>query len=68
MTQSGVAGVMRQVIIDSLSTSENPVIIRSLTDDDLPKISQMFFCNAVRGAMPVVALTLLSGEVVELSL
>ena len=68
MTQSGVAGVMRQVIIDSLATSENPVVLRSLSDDDLPKLSQLFFCNAVRGVMPVGRLTLLSGEVVELSL
>lgn len=68
MTQSGVKGVMRQVIIDSLAGTDNPVIIRSLTDDDLPKLSQMFFCNAVRGVMPVSKLTLLSGEVVELSL
>ncbi len=65
MTQSGVAGVMRQVIIDSLSNTENPVIIRSLPDEDLPKLSQLFFCNAVRGIMPVTALTLLLGEVVE---
>lgn len=67
MTQSGVAGVMRQVIIDSLSTTNNPVIIRPLTDEDLPKLTQLFFCNAVRGVMPITALTLLSGEVVELS-
>ena len=63
MTQSGVAGVMRQVIIDDLSTSENPVIIRSLQDDDLPQLSQLFFCNALRGIIPMSSLTLLSGEV-----
>lgn len=64
MTQSGVAGVMRQVIIDDLSTTENPVIIRSLKDEDLPQLSQLFFCNALRGIMPMSSLTLLSGEVV----
>ena len=64
MTQSGVAGVMRQVIIDTLSTSKNPVIIRSLKDEDLPKLNQLFFCNALRGIMPMTSLTLLSGEVV----
>ena len=64
MTQSGVAGVMRQVIIDALSTTENPVIIRSLQDKDLPQLSQLFFCNALRGIMPMSKLTLLSGEVV----
>ena len=64
MAQSGVAGVMRQVIIDELSTSESPVVIRSLRDEDLPHLSQLFFCNALRGIMPMKNLTLLSGEMV----
>ena len=65
MAQSGVAGVMRQVLIDALSTSKHPVIIRSLKDEDLPRLSQLFFCNALRGLMPMSSLTLLSGEVVR---
>ena len=65
MAQSGVAGVMRQVIIDTLSTSNNPVIIRSLQDEDLLHLSQLFFCNALRGIMPMTSLRLLSGEVVS---
>ena len=65
MAQSGVAGVMRQVIIDGLAKTDTPVIIRALTDDELPQLSQLFFCNAVRGVMPMKSLTLLSGEVVE---
>ena len=65
MTQSGVAGVMRQVIIDGLANGNNPVIIRPLATMDLAHVSQLFFCNAVRGVMPVSALTLLSGEAVE---
>ena len=65
MAQSGVAGVMRQVIIDGLSTSKNPVIIRSLQDEDLPHLSQLFFCNALRSIMPMTGLRLLSGEVVD---
>ena len=64
MAQSGVAGVMRQVIIDGLSTSNNPVIIRSLQDEDLPHLSQLFFCNALRGIMPMTSLRLFSDEVV----
>ena len=65
MTQSGVAGVMRQVIIDALSTTEYPVVIRSLSDEDLPRLTRLFFCNALRGIMPMSSLTLLSGEVVD---
>lgn len=65
MAQSGVAGVMRQVIIDALSTTDCPVVIRPLQDEDLPKLSRLFFCNALRGIMPMSHLTLLSGEVVD---
>jgi 4-amino-4-deoxychorismate lyase len=65
MAQSGVAGVMRQVIIDALSTTEYPVVIRSLQDEDLPRLTQLFFCNALRGIMPMTSLTLLSGDVVD---
>ncbi|MBP3946144.1 aminotransferase class IV [Psychrobacter sp. K31L] len=64
MAQSGVAGVMRQVLIAGLSRTEQPVIIRSLSDEDLPHLSQLFFCNALRGIMPMSSLKLLSGEVV----
>ncbi|MBH0084844.1 aminotransferase class IV [Psychrobacter sp. SCQQ22] len=64
MAQSGVAGVMRQVIIDALSSTEYPVVTRSLQDEDLPKLTQIFFCNALRGIMPMSRLTLLSGEFV----
>ncbi len=65
MDQSGVAGVMRQVIIDALSTTEYPVVIRSLSDEDLPRLTRLFFCNALRGIMPMSSLTLLSGDIVD---
>lgn len=68
LATSGVDGVMRQVIIDSFKTTTNPVIIRTLTDEDLPTLSQLFFCNAVRGILPVSELTLSNGDVVGLSL
>ena len=65
MAKSGVAGVMRQVIIDALSGTEQPVIVRSLQEEDLPHLSKLFFCNALRGIMPMNRLRLLSGEVVR---
>lgn len=65
MAQSGVAGVMRQVIIDGLSDTERPVVIRSLPDEDLPRVTQLFFCNALRGIMPMSSLRLLSGDIVD---
>lgn len=58
LTRSGVTGVMRSVIIDGFAHYEKPVIERYLTDKDLPHITQMFFCNAVRGVMPVAQLAL----------
>ncbi|WP_201576027.1 aminotransferase class IV [Psychrobacter okhotskensis] len=66
LAQSGVAGVMRQALIDGLSSTEQPAIIRPLQDEDLPQLSQLFFCNALRGIMPMSSLRLLSGEVVGL--
>ena len=65
MEQSGVAGVMRQVLIDALSTTKYPVVIRSLSDEDLPRLTRLFFCNALRGIMPISSLTLLSGDIVD---
>jgi 4-amino-4-deoxychorismate lyase len=58
LTRSGVKGVMRSVIIDGFADYEKPVIERYLMDKDLPHITQMFFCNAVRGVMPVAQLAL----------
>lgn len=65
LNQSGVAGVMRQVIIDAFAKTETSVITRPLNDDDLPNLRDLFFCNALRGVMPVKSLTLLSGEVLS---
>ena len=62
---SGVRGVMRAVIMQAFADSATPIIERALTDNDLPQLSRLFFCNAVRGIMPVNALTLLTGEVVN---
>ncbi len=63
---SGVNGVMRQVIMDQQITNKTdklnsikPTIIeRRLTTADLPHISAMFFCNAVRGIIPISKLWL----------
>lgn len=67
LTQSGVAGVMRQVIMDSYAQSHKPIQKRALRDTDLPNLRALFFCNAVKGILPVTALHLRSGEVVKLS-
>lgn len=62
---SGVRGVIRSAIIDAFANSATPIIERALNDEDLPQLSQMFFCNAVRGIMPANSLRLLTGEVIN---
>ena len=50
---SGVRGLMRQVIMDRLARQGVPAQERLLRDADLSQIESMFFCNAVRGVIPV---------------
>lgn len=51
VNRSGVAGVMRAVLLDRLSIDE-----RVLSETDLPKMTAMILTNAVRGITPVRAL------------
>ncbi|WP_296204352.1 aminotransferase class IV [Psychrobacter sp. UBA3962] len=51
--QSGVRGVMRQVILDKLAKLGTPAQLRYLSNEDLNQLEALFFCNAVRGVTPV---------------
>lgn len=53
---SGVKGTMRQAIIDILTAHRVPILERYLSDSDLTQMSRLFFCNAVKGMMPVTHL------------
>ena len=53
IVHSGVRGIMRQFIMDRLASQDVPVQERLLRDADLSQIESMFFCNAVRGVIPV---------------
>ena len=53
IVHSGVRGIMRQVIMDRLASQGVSVQERLLRDADLSQIESMFFCNAVRGVIPV---------------
>lgn len=64
LDSSGVQGVMRTVIMDAYASAGMPIIERALRNEDLPYLSQLFFCNALRGIMPVSSLALLSGNVI----
>lgn len=62
--RSGVKGILRGVIMRAFVSSKRPILERRLGDEDLLQISKMFFCNAVRGVMPVK--TLRVGDRIEL--
>lgn len=64
---SGVNGVMRRVIIDKSQKSGQPIILRKLKNEDLPNLTKLFFCNAVRGVMPISKLWLSQDSVVNLA-
>ncbi len=64
---SGVNGIMRQVIVDKLASSAAPIQLRALQDKDLHQLSAMFFCNAVRGIIPVRELWLDAATCIELT-
>ena len=55
-----------QLFMDDLKIADTPVIERRLSDEDLPQLSAMFFCNAVRGIMPVAKLILPNQTVIDL--
>ena len=61
ITDAGVDGVMRRTLISKFN-----IKARKLADDDLKRISGMFFCNAVRGIMPIDAL-IIDGGILQLS-
>lgn len=67
MDRSGVNGIMRGVIVLSFANSTHPIIERYLLDADLPRLERLFFCNALRGIMPVKQLLIDQNTKVQLS-
>lgn len=53
LAQSGVAGVMRQVMMDQCTLQGTPITERILHDRDFADICSMVLCNAVRGIIPI---------------
>ncbi len=51
--QAGVKGVMRQVLLDNWRPNANAVNERALQTTDFPRLTGLFFCNAVRGIIPI---------------
>lgn len=62
INRSGVKGVMRQVLLAKFAESDRAHEERYLTSEDLANITSSFFCNAVRGILPIEALMLPNGQ------
>ncbi|MCO6413278.1 MAG: aminodeoxychorismate lyase [Thiogranum sp.] len=58
LSQCGVAGVMRSVILDCAAQQGMPCEIRALTLDDVRTADEVFVCNSLIGIWPV---TLIDG-------
>ncbi len=57
LTSSGVAGVMRRFIIDTVAPSINmPIKIKKLKLNDLHAADEVFLCNSVFGIWPVATI------------
>lgn len=68
INRSGVKGVMRQVLLAKFADSDRAHEERYLTSEDLVNITSLFFCNAVRGILPIQALMLPNGQSTALDL
>ena len=68
INRSGVKGVMRQVLLAKFAQSDRAHEERYLTSEDLANITSLFFCNAVRGILPIQALMLPNGQSTALDL
>lgn len=58
INRSGVKGVMRQVLLAKFVESNRAHEERYLASEELANITSLFFCNAVRGILPIEALIL----------
>lgn len=68
INRSGVKGVMRQVLLAKFVESNRAHEERYLASEELANITSLFFCNAVRGILPIEALMLPSGQLTALDL
>ena len=68
INRSGVKGVMRQVLLAKFVKSNRAHKERYLASEELANITSLFFCNAVRGVLPIQALMLPNGHSTTLDL
>ena len=68
INRSGVKGVMRQVLLAKFAKYNRAHEERYLASEELANITSLFFCNAVRGILPIQALMLPNGQLTVLDL
>lgn len=68
INRSGVKGVMRQVLLAKFADSDRAHKERYLASEELANITSLFFCNAVRGILPIQALILPNAQSTALDL
>lgn len=68
INRSGVKGVMRQVLLAKFAKYNRAHKERYLANEELSNITSLFFCNAVRGVLPIQALMLPNGQLTVLDL
>jgi len=57
ISHSGVAGIVRQLIVDDEIDHQLPVEITSISEQQLHSADEVFICNSVIGIMPVKSFT-----------
>jgi len=62
LSRSGVAGIMRALLIDLFTTHGVHVAVRQVGLADIRQARELFVCNSVFGIWPVVALDWNTGE------
>ena len=68
INRSGVKGVMRQILLAKFAKYNRAHKERYLASEELSNITSLFFCNAVRGILPIQALMLPNGQSTVLDL
>lgn len=63
LSLSGVAGVMRRKVIETLRMHRFNVDIRAFTLDDLLKAEEVWMCNSLLGVAPVRSITALNQQI-----
>ncbi|MDO9318756.1 MAG: aminodeoxychorismate lyase [Gammaproteobacteria bacterium] len=56
LTEAGIAGIMRDVVLEHFSSHGRPVDVRPIHIGELSGASELFVCNSVLGVWPLVAL------------